>query len=199
MREGNLQHEQITSSADKPTVWEQKLIELDQVQDGIGEGIDLHIKETVAVLQLLGLHTRASCEGHLDHGVAAPWIDIQSPDLRLEEFFRNYGALCEKADTLEAVGEVADAVYDEIYAIRQAIDRIEALEYRKLIPYLEEFYQGRNVSYERRLIIDPRGRLTCQGGILQPAEEIETQALRLKEYQDGVVAFTQFLKNKFFS
>ena len=195
----HLQPERITSSADKHTVWEHKLNEMEQLRDGMGKGLDQHIKETVAVLQLFGVHTQHSCEGHLDHGVAAPWIDIQSPDLRLEEFFRHYGALCEKADVLEAVGEVADAVYDEIYAIRKEIDRIEAREYRKLIPYLEEFYRGRNVSYERRLIIDPRGRLTCQGGILQPAEEKETQALRLKKYQDEMRAFTEFLKNKFFA
>lgn len=90
-------------------------------------------------------------------------------------------------------------MYDEIYAIRKEIDRIEALEYRKLIPYLEEFYLGRNVSYERRLIIDPRGRLTCQGGFLQPAEEKETQAHRLKEYQYEIRVFTRLLKNKFFA
>jgi hypothetical protein len=75
-------------------VWEHKLNEMEQLRDGIGKGLDQHIKETVAVLQLFGVHTQHSCEGHLDHGVAAPWIDIQSPDLRLEEFFRNYGVIC---------------------------------------------------------------------------------------------------------
>jgi hypothetical protein len=40
---------------DKSTVWKQKLIEMDHLQDGWGTELDAGIKETVAVLQLLGV------------------------------------------------------------------------------------------------------------------------------------------------
>ncbi len=199
MAGGNLQPEQIASSKDKQIVWRQKLIEMEHIRDGMGKGLDPHIKETVAVLQLLGLHTQQSCQGHIDHGVAAPWIDIQSPDSRLQDFYRIYGELSHTADELEDGSEEAYAVHDEMNAVSKKIDRIEALEYKKLIPYLEAFYQGRSVSYEHRLILSPTGRLTCQGAFLQPAEKKEPQAARLKAYQEEMLAFTQFLKQKFFS
>jgi hypothetical protein len=189
----------IASSADKHSVWKQKLLELEHIQDGLGKGLDPHIKETVAVLQLLGVHTQASCEGHLDLGLAAPWIDIQSPDLKLAELRRMYRELSDTADALEADDVAAEAAYDEMHVILKELERIEALEYKKLIPYLEEFYHRRIVSFEQRLMIDLRGRLSSQGALLQPAEEKETQALRLKEYQEEMCLFTQFLKNKFFS
>ena len=83
--------------------------------------------------------------------------------------------------------------------MRTEIDRIEAVEYKKLIPYLEEFYRVRSAAYTHRLLIDYRGRLSCQGALLQPAEEVKTRALRLKEYQQEMRAFTEFLKQKFFS
>jgi hypothetical protein len=180
-------------------LWAQKLIDMDHLQDGLGKGLDTKIRETVAVLQLLGLHTRASCEGHIDHGIAAPWIVVESPNPVLQEFRRFRVKLSETADALEADGEVADAVYEQLHDLRKRIARIEALEYKKLIPYLDEFYLDQDVYYEERLIIDSGGRLICQGALLQPAEEKETQAIRLQAYQEEMRDFTEFLKEKFFS
>ena len=45
--------------------------------------IDAGIRETVAVLNLLGLPTRQSCEGHVNdrgHGLPAPWVDFNLGD-----------------------------------------------------------------------------------------------------------------------
>ena len=187
------------SQGDNHAVWEQKLLELEHVQDGIGKGLDQNIIETVAVLQLLDVHTRASCEGHMHHGVAAPWVDIESSDPRLAECRGIYSELAATADACEDAGQVADAVYAEMHVIREEIDRIAAVEYKKLIPYLEEFYHGRSAAYTHRIMIDYRGRLSCQGALLQPAEEVKTRALRLKEYQQEMRAFSEFLKQKFFS
>jgi hypothetical protein len=64
--------DQIRASEDKHTTWKQKLIEIEHLQDNWGTSLDPRIKETVAVLQLLGVHTLQSCEGYMDHGVAAP-------------------------------------------------------------------------------------------------------------------------------
>ena len=44
--------------------------------DTIGTPVDQGILETVIVLNLLGLHTFQSCEGHLDHGHPYPWVTI---------------------------------------------------------------------------------------------------------------------------
>jgi hypothetical protein len=182
---------------DKLTVWKQKLIEMEHLQDGMGTGLDHGIKETVAVLQLLGVHTRQSCEGHMDHGVAAPWIFIETPDPRLEKLRQKYTKLSIQAEELEE--EEADALYDELWALRGKMEGIVAVEYTKLIPYLEKFYQDRRVSYVRRLIIDQGGRLTCQGMILQPTEKKIPRRVRMQEYQAEMHAFTEYLKNIFFT
>jgi hypothetical protein len=95
--------------------------------------------------------------------------------------------------------EQEEQIYDALWSMKGKMERIGAVEYKKLIPYLEEFYQGRSVSYVRRLIIDQGGRFTCQGLILQSTEKKKTRGLLLKEYQEEMRAFTEFLKQKFFS
>ena len=49
----------------------------------LGMPIDAGIRETVAVLNLLGLPTTQSCEGHVNdrgHGLPAPWVDFDLAD-----------------------------------------------------------------------------------------------------------------------
>ena len=96
-------------------------------------------------------------------------------------------------------GEEFDAAWDEVHSIRNEINRLNAWEFKKLIPYLEEYSHSRNATYERRLTIDHRGRLSCQGAILQPGEERKIQTIRLRLYQLEMRIFTKFLETKFFS
>ena len=42
--------------------------------------IDEGILPTVVALNLLGLHTCQSCEGHLDYGALYPWIDFETDE-----------------------------------------------------------------------------------------------------------------------
>lgn len=56
--------------------WEEAFAEAQQYVDGLGCGIDQGILETVVALNLLGFRSTASCEGHLDHGHAYPWVDF---------------------------------------------------------------------------------------------------------------------------
>ena len=51
-----------------------KMKGLNKLADRLGCGLDEGIKETVALLQLLGFPTISSCEGHSDHGNPAPWV-----------------------------------------------------------------------------------------------------------------------------
>jgi hypothetical protein len=44
--------------------------------DDLGRPLDEGIKKPVAALYLLGVKTSASCQGHSDHGLSYPWIDI---------------------------------------------------------------------------------------------------------------------------
>jgi len=59
--------------------WLAKQKEVDGLADGLGKGLDGKIKDTVIALQVNGFNTRQSCEGHIDWGCGAPWVDVQAP------------------------------------------------------------------------------------------------------------------------
>ncbi|ACL60563.1 hypothetical protein [Methylobacterium nodulans] len=59
--------------------WRNMLGAVDAVRDRLGRPVDAGIRDTVVALNLLGLPTLQSCEGHVNaagHGLAAPWIDL---------------------------------------------------------------------------------------------------------------------------
>lgn len=67
--------------------------------DGLGLPVDRGIRKTVALLNLLGHKTSASCEGHLDltHGILVPWVDVEfgksdraRKELRLRKLLRSF-------------------------------------------------------------------------------------------------------------
>src|SRR2546426_6951982 len=60
----------------KEEAWMKMEQEVGRIADKLGRPIDPGIRESVVALRVLGLTTDGSCEGHLDHGVRAPWIDI---------------------------------------------------------------------------------------------------------------------------
>jgi hypothetical protein len=53
--------------------------EVRQWGDTLGNGLDSLIVPVVAGLNLFGIRTIQSCEGHLDHGFAYPWIMFERP------------------------------------------------------------------------------------------------------------------------
>ena len=58
--------------------WEEAEAFARHIADSRGCAIDGGIRETVIALNLLGLPTCQSCEGHLDYGLPYPWIDIET-------------------------------------------------------------------------------------------------------------------------
>src|SRR5262245_2130702 len=70
----------MTDDLKRQRLWQLQLRYIDSLEDQLGKPIDHGIRETVAILQLLGLHTRASCEGHLDWGLPVPWVDLYVPE-----------------------------------------------------------------------------------------------------------------------
>jgi hypothetical protein len=60
------------------TTWEEMAKQYRRVVDKLGKKIDEGIFDTVVALNILGVVTRASCEGHLDWGVPHPWVDIEA-------------------------------------------------------------------------------------------------------------------------
>jgi hypothetical protein len=177
-------------------LWERKLSEVDALRDGIGKPIDPGIRETVAILQLLGLHTRQSCEGHIDWGLPAPWVDLSVPEAeKLREEIEPFEHWLE---VFEEGTEEFDRVYHERNRLRQQEAQCEAQAWTLLFTWLERFYQyHRAVPYDERIVLYRNGRLTIQGLLLQGARDTATQTLKLEAYQAEMRRFTQFLKRQF--
>src|SRR5581483_10722391 len=161
-----------------------------RLTDALGMPIDDGIFETVVLLNVLGIHTMASCAGHLDHGQAAPWVDIGDPEarplarvamLKMQEIdqARNCGASAEESQIRQ--GAAAQA--------RLAVKRLHLIERAKLLRVLDLFYQQHEAPADRRLIINPKewtgiGRLESQGADFQTVAPPDERATKLTEYQE---------------
>lgn len=165
--------------------WESAFIWVNTLHDKLGKGIDKNIQEAIVALTLLGINTTASCEGHLDHGTYAPYIDIQTKEIN---------------DLDQSLRQAKEK--EEAEAIIEEIKRKNLEERKKLIIFLEEFYEKRQCSFECRLVVQSlaRGwsRIESQGAGIQPIQTVELKKQKLEKYQKEMTDFTSFLKRKFF-
>lgn len=165
---------------------EQELV--DRLVDRLEHPVDAGIKEAVIGLRVFGINTTASCEGHAERAVRAPWIDIGA-DLPegIVQAFQNATKSGDEA--------TADALWKQIKVLNLK-------EWQKAIPLLDEFYRGRVILYDMRLIIAPEaqgGRLMSQGAMLQSISAESVVRAHLSDYQGEMRAFAAFLKQKFVS
>lgn len=211
---------------EKETKWEMKEKEIEKIRDVCGEKIDEGIKETVIALNLLELPTRSSCEGHLDHGISAPWVEISAPNEPEERFIgenKIFQEIAKKYNlSLEEVKKGNDLkIYFE--AFRKASKNKETLEYKKWRKenkklkekakiLLNEFYKNREVPQNIKLKITEYDsgifRIHNGGKDYKPIFEDEFKKLsdrkkeelskRLQRYQEEMKEFAKFLKKKYF-
>jgi hypothetical protein len=177
---------------EKQKRWEHKLDEVRHITDGLGKPIDSGIRETVAILQLIGLHTTASCEGHLDWGLPVPWIRFHAPEARALR--PELSKLNDALDTLEQESAEFERVLTQRNALQEQVEELKARDCLKLFPYLDAYYSTRIRSYDERLIIDSSGRLIMQGVCIQVGRDRVTRVQKLKVYQREMKSFTEFLK-----
>ena len=57
--------------------WNELEEQFKHVTDALGKPIDAGIFQTVVAFNALGVSTIMSCEGHVDHGLPYPWIDVR--------------------------------------------------------------------------------------------------------------------------
>ncbi|GCE50644.1 hypothetical protein EI42_06402 [Thermosporothrix hazakensis] len=202
--------------------WNALVAKFSRVTDRLGRGIDPGIFETVVVFNGLGLRTVSSCEGHLDddRGLLFPCIDIDAPEVDsvLQEMKRLEGEVApveqkikemksKNADrcTIEAEFVTIDPIYHTMRELREQARRLQARQREKLIHYLTLFYEGRSVPMDRRLILTVKTMLGRTRLGSQAMEDFyvtapyEIQKQKLKEAQQEMQAFTQFLKQIYFS
>lgn len=174
------------SESGKNKLWEEKRKEIEKLKDKLGKGVDEGVKGAITALTLLGIHTTASCEGHLDHGTFAPYIDVTVFNALATESQRN---------------EIKDQEVID-FKIKEEVIRKNLQERQKLITLLDEFYSDRQSPFHKRLTIQARAwgrsRIESIGAELQQIIPQEVRRERLSEYQEEMNSFSDFLKQKYF-
>ena len=194
----------IQINTQKADCWQETAERISRTVDKLGLPVDKGIKETVIVLNALGISTRASCEGHLDSGTCAPWVDIASSDPRADvSIVKLSEEAQQECNRNKKTEQEIRAIFAEVHKARRAVKAYHMEERRMLMAYLAEFYENRRVPYDHRLIIRPLGtdgksRLESQGADCQEVADLEEKAQKLAEYQEEMRDFTAFLKQIFF-
>lgn len=170
----------------KEKQWSEIADRIEKITDKLGMPIDAGVRESIIALRAFGINTDASCEGHSERALPAPWISFSS---------KENGVLREKLKEVRNEGNK-----DEERKISQIMRKNSILEQGKLILLLDEFYRDRIVPYDVRLIITPiRGNtLESQGADLLEIETDESKRQqKSSEYKEEMKAFTDFLKRKY--
>lgn len=185
--------------------WDEACQQFRKTTDRLGMPIDDGIFELVVALNLLGVNTRQSCEGHLDHGTFAPWVTFTTPGI--DERYKQVAQAMEEAARVRKERKLSLEASQEVYApahrLREEADAVHALDMCRVIELLARFYAHHFVPYDTTLIVHSRGPgtsvLESQGARLQIIRAPEIRESKLQEYQREMRAFTTFLKEYFFN
>lgn len=176
-----------TTNNSRQQQWDETATRVDKAVDGLGLEIDKGIKDAVVGLNVHGINTFQSCEGHLDgRDSMSPYIDIKADGA--EDF---------ETQIDNSEGSEKDKLMEKLY-------KLNLEERKKLLALLGEFYQEKNdTPFDQRLIVVGGGngwaRLENQGADIQTILSAEDRARQLEAYQLEMKTFTGFLKDKFFS
>jgi hypothetical protein len=123
--------------------WQQACDALAQLTDALGTPIDPGIFETVVLLNLLGFPTVQSCEGHLDHGTAYPWVTVAEQALQ-RRYLQQWQQVCQLQEQAHQSGDPAalDRYYRALAELQlaQAQWKQEETLRARLIALLDAFY-----------------------------------------------------------
>lgn len=193
-------------SESKQKVWNQIVNELNKIADKTGMPIDKGILETVAAFNALSIPTSASCEGHLEWGDAAPWVDIESEtsevSKRLKSEMIQEWDVAKTLDKESGSTSQIEQTLKRYHELKSEIKRPILVLTQKVLSLLDDFYKDRVVFVDLRLVVRDLGldvvRIESQGAIVQEIRGIEERKRMLEAYQEEMTSFTNFLKSKFF-
>lgn len=209
---------------EKMREWERVKKEVEMAGDALGMGIDEGIKETTIALNVSGLPTSSSCEGHWGRGILLPWVKVSAPNEPEERFegenevARNiaekYGIAeidVQRANNEDAWREWRLSVSDrkETRAHKEWRKENEKLkEHAKTL--LSEFYKDYTAPPAMRLVVceSARGDFYIKShskysGYPLPdkefsAKEKEKYLLLQENARKEMNSFTKFLREKYF-
>src|SRR5947209_1480817 len=187
----------------KSREWEAMRSRFEHITDTLGMPIDKGILDAVIVLNLLGVTTRQSCEGHLDRGDCAPWISFTTL-----EATPMYKQAAQEHDRAMCISKEKKYTYEELQGLfaparelRSRADALHAFGQRKVLSLLEVFYSERYISHDCMLVVYSRvpgsSILESQGAKLQIIREEDEKAVKLCVYQQEMQHFARFLKERF--
>lgn len=176
-----------------------------KLTDKLGQGMDAGIAETVVFLNLLGITTSQSCEGHLEHGTGAPWVDIEDESVngQCEEATKLFKLATQRKQQLGSINEEILQLFEQAHQARLAVKRKHINLRQRLLSLLAAFYGQRQVAFDIHLVIqarvDGKSRLESQGADMQDVLPLEQRQQKLQVYQQEMQAFTAFLKHLYFA
>lgn len=200
--------------------FQEMLKEVESWRDAVGASVDDGVKKTLAALNLSGITTLASCEGHVDGGRGAPWIEIGNRPVPSERFSGEREIFQQVAQKYGVTYEDVKRDFHEeahIEASRKASRKGETPEYKrwrqanealadKLNKLLTEFYRDHEVAPDDRLISSIKGWGAIwlhnggndfELGTSDLNQEQQKLLLpRLQRHQSELHAFAQFLRAK---
>lgn len=203
------------SNIEKQSIWNEWSKKVEKITDGLDYHIDSGIKESVIALNVFGIKTDGSCEGHLDRGLPYPWIDVQIiSDEMHDEFTHSQEIIAKKKYKNEEEFKKDNPVmHQKLIEIRaKYIEESKRIKSR-IDALLDEFYMKHNPHSPETKITpheSPNGfRIEAYGsrglglGNWKKYDDkiaklsFKEKELYLKNNQNEMKAFTDFLKNKF--
>jgi hypothetical protein len=180
--------------------WDAAVRHVEGIRDALGKPVDAGIKSLVIALNAHGFPTTASCQGHLDWGIPAPWVDVRpEPTRESDARRRELNSIDTEIETIER-GESDTAVLDVLCEKQRLLStevRRPTLNFaRDLMTLLATFYRDRRVPYDQMISLHVRFigfRMQCHGSELQDIVAPAEKAANLGRYQAEMHAFTAFL------
>lgn len=177
-----------------------------QFKDNFGLGVDPGIFDAVVALNLTGITTYQSCEGHLDHGLAYPWVTVIDQETS-RMFDTHWLRVCELEEQATEAG--TQAAYDRWLAadaqLRLLIARAEQDSpfYQHLVSLLDTFYDHSNASGPLRLLVKKfrsSGLYRIEPGFADSIDDIPERLKTgyLERGREEMAAFGAFLKQQVF-
>ncbi|MDI6820652.1 MAG: hypothetical protein QMD65_00540 [Patescibacteria group bacterium] len=157
-------------------------------------GIDEKIKETITILNLLGITTTGSCEGHIDYSAPAPWIKITALH-EPKKIKQNKEAYWKWQNENQKFRQKTLKLLNEFYK-----DRIVAPDIRLVIENAKAGFWihngGKDYKQWREIVqYNASKKEKDRKNYMDDKEKVKRKKI-LHDYQKEMQAFTKFLKEK---